>query len=132
MTPNFKPPKAVKRMTTRRIRPVSAKRRKEQPLITAVRAACLERDERCRLAGLLPPCQGELAWCHMEGKRRHQTRRMKPEDRHSTAWTVMLCAKHADLEERHEIRSEYLTDRGADGPMLWMTKSGPTIWELSR
>jgi hypothetical protein len=68
----------------------------------------------------------------MEGKRRSQTRRMKPEDRHSTAWTVMLCARHAEMEERHIVRSEYLTDRGANGPMLWsVPNGGPVMWELS-
>lgn len=130
-----KPPKrrkVVKRMTARsRVRTVSAKQRADLRYAAKVRAACVERDPQCRLAGLLTPCSGDLAWCHMEGKRRHQTRRMKPEERHSTAWTVMLCAAHAELEERHQIRSEYLSARGADGPMLWSVPNhGPVIWEL--
>jgi hypothetical protein len=27
------------------------------------------------------------------------------------------CAMHAEMEERHTVRTKYLTDRGADGPM---------------
>jgi hypothetical protein len=123
--------KPVKRLRTRP-RAMSAKRRKEQPLIAKVRAACVERDGYCRMAGLMGPCQGDSCWCHMQGKRRSQTRRMTPKERHSTAWTVMLCARHAEMEERHTVRTQYLTDRGADGPMLWaVAQGGPVKWELT-
>lgn len=98
----------------------SAKARAEAKVIKAVRAACVERDQGCRLAGHFGVCQGQISWCHMEGKRRHQTRNMAPEERHGTAWTVMLCGRHAEMEERHQIRSEYLTDKGADGLMRFV------------
>jgi hypothetical protein len=111
---------AIKRMRTKPVRKMSAKRRKEAPLIKAVRAECVERDGYCRLAGLFVTCHGESAWCHLEGKRRSQTRNMKPEDRHSAAWTVMLCARHAELEERHVLRSRYDDPaRGAHGLIRW-------------
>lgn len=94
-------------------------KRREAAVVKAVRAACVERDQSCRLAGFYVRCQGALQWCHMEGKRRHQTRGLPPEERHSLVWTVMLCARHADLEERHVVRMCYLTDEGANGAMEW-------------
>jgi hypothetical protein len=115
---------------TKRVR--ARAKRTERAVVEKVRAACVERDGHCRLAGRLGPCEGESYWCHMEGKRRSQTRRMKPEARHDTAWTVMLCARHAEMEERHRVRSQYLSARGANGPMLWTTDRGPAIWELDR
>jgi hypothetical protein len=130
-------PKPVKRLNARkRIKAVSPKRRAEQSVIAKVRAACVKRDGGCRIGQLmsatsLQPCDGDLAWCHMEGKRRHQTRKMAPADRHDTAWTLMLCAFHAELEERHSIRTEYLTAKGANGPMQFTLKSGDVLVEAA-
>jgi len=54
-----------------------------------------------------------MAWAHMEGHRRFETRGLPPEQRHSTAWTLMLCAKHhADYDARR-LR----ITGNADGPL---------------
>ena len=58
-------------------------------------------------------CSGGQQWCHMEGHRRFETRGLPPEQRHSTAWTLMLCAKHhADYDARR-LR----ITGNADGPL---------------
>jgi hypothetical protein len=127
-------PKPAKRATGKRMRvkPQSARQRADLAYAAKVRKVVAARDEVCRLAGRLPPCSGALAWCHMEGHRRSQTRRMAPQDRHSTAWTVMLCARHAEMEERHQVTSEYLTENGADGMMAWVLPGNRLCIELDR
>ena len=128
-------PRTVKKIRTRPRR-VSATQRKDLAYAASVRAAVLERDGFCRVGQLMSkasqkPCDGPLAWCHLQGHRRAQTRRMAPERRHSTAWTVMLCQFHADQEERRLLTYWALTDRGADGPMVWTLPSGDQIVEAA-
>lgn len=117
-----------KSMRTRK--QVRAKRKRtEAAVIKAVRAACVERDGYCRVwpsrvhSDLATA--GESEWAHMPSHRRSKTLGMAPEERHSTAWTLMLCARHHDaLDGRTlpKLEIEPLTDRGADGPMRFTYK----------
>ena len=94
--------------------------RDEAKVKRAVRAACVERDEYCRLYGLYWACRGVSEWAHMPGHLRSQTRGMAPEQRHQTTWTTMLCARHHDaLDGRTlpKLAIKALTDKGADGPL---------------
>lgn len=97
----------------------AVKARKDAAYAKTIRDQVQERDELCRacveyveywtyrIAGL------RLEWCHMEGHRRFETRGLPPEQRHSTTWTLMLCAKHhAD----YDARRLHITGN-ADGPL---------------
>jgi hypothetical protein len=128
-------PKSVKRM---RVKPrrVSATQRKDLAYAAKVRAKVAKRDGFCRVGQLMSKasqkrCDGPLAWCHLQGKRRAQTRRMSPGQRHGTAWTAILCSVHAEMEEKRQLTYRYLTDKGADGPMLWTLPSGDQIVEAA-
>jgi len=89
----------------------AAKARKDAAYAAKVRAAVELRDGGlCRMnyCGREP-----VQWCHMEGHRRFETRGLPPEQRHSTAWTLMLCARHhADYDARR-LR----ITGNADGPL---------------
>lgn len=118
------------------------RRRAEGPVAKAVRAACVERDAYCRICDWennpsdthegddnddLPYAESEHSrgpseWAHLETRAR--TRNMKPELRHTTAITVMLCQFHHDRLDgraRPRLRIKVLTSRGADGPLHWET-----------
>ena len=44
----------------------------------------------------------------------------------------MLCAFHAAMEEQHQIRTAYLTERMADGPMSFtFERTGKTVAEAA-
>ena len=96
----------------------AAKARKDAAYAAKVREWVERRDSFCRVpihrAGIeLGECDGPMAWAHMEGHRRFETRGLPPEQRHSTAWTLMLCAKHhADYDARR-LR----ITGNADGPL---------------
>lgn len=112
--------KPVKRLRAKtRIRPMSAKRRKEAAVIAKVREACVERDGQCRLNDwqlVYGPCEGASQWAHLFDKKRFQTRGMKPSDRHATKWTAMLCERHHRLYDLHVLHIEPENHAlGADG-----------------
>lgn len=110
-------------------RRIAKRRRAEGPVIKAVRAACVERDGYCRYwkdvfeaCCVAVECTGPSEWAHLESRAR--TRNMKPELRHNTATSLMLCKFHHDkLDGRRypRIRVELLTGHGADGPLNWRT-----------
>ena len=121
-------PKPERRKTTK-----ARKDRQEAAVKAQVRAACVERDGGCRFtmfhertgmtrftAHGLKGCDGSSHWCHLPPKTRAHTRRMPPEERHSTAWTIMACKFHHDrLDGRQQPRIvvRCLTPDGADGPI---------------
>lgn len=106
-----------------RTRAKARAKRAEQKVIDAVRAKVLERDG-CRMKQFeRDRCFGRPTWAHMEGHRRHQTRGLPPEERHQEATSIGLCVRHAEEEERHQLRTEYLTDRQALGRMAF-TRAG--------
>lgn len=104
-------------------------KRSEATVKREVRAACVERDGYCRLAGLaiVGQCQGRSEWSHMAGHRRSQTMGRPADERHATAWTSMLCTKHGKLEEDDAIAIVPLTDRGLDGPIEVQWKAPKTL-----
>ena len=99
--------------------------RREAAVKQDVRAACVSRDGFCRVvAALLNDYdvrpRGESEWAHMHAKRRSKTRGQDPEERHTTADSLMLCRFHHDAYDgrtRPRLTIEALTDRGADGPL---------------
>jgi hypothetical protein len=108
-----------------------ANRRVAAKIVRAVRAACVERDGYCRLYPLpmgdefdgprlaWKECVGPSEWAHLEDKRRFKTRGLPPEERHTTRESVMLCQRHHDDYDDRKLTVEFLTERGADGPLAW-------------
>lgn len=97
------------------------KKRAERAVISCVRAACVERDGYCRVAGH-GPCAGPSEWVHLPPRTRAQTRGMTPERRHSSAWTLMACRQHhnrIDGRQRPRLTVAPWSNRdGADGPLV--------------
>ena len=119
--------------------------RAESPVKKAVRAACVERDGHCRVSlvrlgdawvlrigdrmTIAPDtdvwggrCEGPSEWAHLEGRAR--TRNMRPDVRHNTKTSLMLCRKHHDQLDgraRPRLRVDVQTGKGADGPLTWRT-----------
>ena len=96
-------------------------KRQESAVATKVRETVDLRDGYCRLALAqvqFGQCAGPSTWAHLT--RRSATRGMAPEQRHSTETSVKLCTRHHEMEERHRIRHEAMTLRGADGPLRWV------------
>lgn len=96
------------------------KRSAENRYADKVRHYVMEvRDSDCRLACMgVGPCSGVPEWAHLGDKRRCFTRGMKPEDRHSSRWTIKLCTVHHKRYDAHEFEIEYsLEIEGADGPI---------------
>lgn len=102
------------------------KDRAEAKQIKIVRAKCVIRDGFCRFhfgnddtGGMLSHCIGPSAWCHLEDYKRARTRGMVPERRHTTAGSAMLCTTIHEAYDSGRLVLEFLTDRGADGPIRW-------------
>jgi hypothetical protein len=95
------------------------RRRAEAPVAKKVREKCVERDGHCRLAPL-GGCEGPSEWSHIGANKRARTRGMKPERRHTTAGSMMLCRKHHGLYDSGIINVS-TTEAGADGDslMVW-------------
>jgi hypothetical protein len=109
------------------------KDRHEAAVIKKVRAAVVERDGECRLwrdfisrwqnetvTTYIGFCFGPSQWTHLPPKTRAATRKMAPEQRHGTAWTIMACERHHDLldgRQQPRIVVRCLTPDGADGPI---------------
>jgi hypothetical protein len=97
---------------------------REKQIIQRNRAKCERRDGFCRIGHwgdlaieLFGECYGKSEWNHFD--KRSLTRNEDPEDRHSTTCTGMLCASHHRMVDAHDIKFEYLTEEGADGPMAF-------------
>lgn len=112
-------PKPTRRVTLKRRRD-----RAERRVKRTVRGCCIDRDGACRLSngdealtGLVGPCSGPSEWAHFAASRRFKTRGQAPEQRHTTAGSLMLCARHHDDYDQRWVDIEELTARGADGPL---------------
>lgn len=107
---------------------MSAKRRREAPVIQRVREKCVERDGFCRLQELYLPtfgrCAGVSEWAHLGESKRFKTRGMAPERRHTTGGSLMLCTKHHQMYDGHELLILEVTAERADGPLEF-------VWKLS-
>ncbi len=95
------------------------RRRAESPVVKTVRPQCVERDGYCKLTALSAwtgSCRGPSQWMHLGEKKRARTRGMKPEQRHTTAGSMMGCEFHHDLYDTGKIALG-LTPEGANGPI---------------
>ena len=107
--------------------------RLEAAVVTAVRAACVERDGYCLFlrridelgragwAGWPPGCSGPSEWAHLPPYTRAATRGMSPERRHSTQHTAMLCRTHHDHVDGR--RRPTLTIAGNADEILFITRA---------
>ncbi len=111
------------------------RKRADDAVAKAVRAACVERDGYCRFGlpnsdrgdvvvfggGLYwTVCSGPSQWAHMHSRRRSQTRNQAPNVRHDTAHSFMACQRHHDRYDNKSTPRLYvtaLTKAGADGPL---------------
>jgi hypothetical protein len=116
----------IKRVKGRKVRAETAVKQR-------VRFLCVERDGDCRVQGLeaLGACSGESEWAHLEDKKRARTRGMLPEERHATAGSAMFCTTHHQAYDAGEFAVEYLSEKGADGPMAYRTSKGMLAYETS-
>jgi hypothetical protein len=65
-------------------------------------------------------CDGPSQWAHLGDKKRAKTRGMKPDARHTTEGSLMLCRRHHDRYDGRQmpsLRIKALTEHGADGPL---------------
>lgn len=102
----------------------------------AVRAMVVDRDGYCRLSArvqrlsrderedITMPCEGESEWAHLEDKRRARTVGMAPEERHTTAGSLMLCRAHHRAYDGARISITLLSRYGADGPLRFTGRRG--------
>lgn len=107
-------PEPLKRTKRRKLR-------KESEVKMEVRAFCVVRDGDCRLRGRLPwfPCDGVSEWAHLGDKKRARTRGMKPEDRHTSAGSMMLCTVHHRAYDDGRMSYRPLTKQGANGLVVF-------------
>lgn len=123
---------AARRKTARR-------RRAEGEVVKAVRPMCVARDGYCRTSryDLLAAshalgicCRGRSEWAHLGDKKRARTRGMAPEERHTTAGSLMLCGRMHRLYDDGELQIEALTEHGADGRLRF--RLGEAVYEEPR
>ena len=89
--PAYAHPKPERRTTTTR-----RKRRQERAVTQSIRAQCVARDGYCRVSsdGVDFNCSGPSEWAHFGDHTRARTRGQDPEQRHTTAGSLMLCRFH--------------------------------------
>jgi hypothetical protein len=105
---------------------------RERQIIKANRAYCERRDGDCRIGywgeiaiALFGECMSTSEWNHF--RRRSKSRGEPPEERHSTEVTGMLCGRHHDMVDEHEIDFVYLTSKRADGLMKFWNAMGELV-----
>jgi len=111
------------------------RKRREAKVVKAVRPQVVARDGYCRLseAARLHPdefgeCSGPSEWSHYNAThRRSKTRGQPPEERHTTAGSMMLCRKHShDYDQNRTDITVQDEARGCDGPVT--AKRGGAVW----
>ncbi len=106
------------------------KKRQEQKVIQEVRPQCVARDGYCRVYNKrMGECSGESQWAHYGPYKRARTRGKPPEERHTTAGSLMLCVGHHDDYDEERMKIEALTDRECNGPLKF-EKDGVTYLEV--
>lgn len=105
----------------RRSKRTAKRLRAEKKVIDLVYPAVVNRDGYCRasLLGALCPCSGPPEWAHFGDKKRFKTRGQKPEERHTTAGSLMLCRFHHREYDQHRLRIEAKTEKGCDGALFF-------------
>lgn len=114
MTSPMRKPKGI---TARRRQ---AKAAGERRVIQDVRAKVVKRDGYCRLVHMseVGLCSGPSEWAHIGRFRRHLTRGMAPEKRHTTEGTAMLCRTHHTAYDAHRFDIETTPDLGMNGAFV--------------
>lgn len=99
-------------------------KRKATKVVKSVRARCVERDGYCRMltdsGAYSVGCAGPSEWAHLGDKKRFKTRGQPPEQRHTTAGSLMTCKRHHDAYDGRSVPGLdiiILTELGADGPL---------------
>jgi len=107
------------------------RRRAERKVIDRVRPAVVARDGYCRVANVraMGACRGASEWAHLGEKRRFRTRGLPPDERHTTADSVMFCDGHHDAYDDHAFEIEKLTTGGADGRLRYVARDGTVLHE---
>src|SRR3990167_1855659 len=91
------------------------KDRRESQVKQQVRALCVARDGDCRMAGISwHVCGGASEWAHLGDKKRARTRGMKPEIRHTTDGSLMLCTTAHQDNDQGRMHIVLLSRDGAD------------------
>lgn len=109
------------------------KRREERQaagIVQDVRQHDVDRDGFCRLnrcpeaLAQLGPHGQRSEWAHLGDKKRHKTRGLAPEDRHTTEGTAMICDAHHRGRrgyDGHAFEIEFADPKlGADGPLIYV------------
>lgn len=93
--------------------------RREAAVKKSVRAAVADRDVDCRYGRYNDPftCAGQREWAHFGRYKRFKTRRMRPESRHCTEGSLLLCTKHHRQYDAGTLKITALTNKGCDGPL---------------
>lgn len=60
-------------------------------------------------------CDGPSEWAHFDALKRARTRGRPPEERHTTAGSLMLCRRHHDAYDDGDLLIDALTSDGCDG-----------------
>lgn len=108
---------------------IKAKADRAEALVERLtRAACVVRDGECRyhsatskyddvFVNVVPDwkCGGPSQWSHFGAKRRARTRGMEPEERHTTAGSLMLCLPIHEAYDAGLLKITALTRHGCDG-----------------
>lgn len=89
-----------------------AKAAKDGRYARTIRAQVAERDGWCRVRRdgwtdailmVFGACNGASEWAHLGDKKRFKTRGLPPEERHTTAGSLMLCEKHHDAYDEGRL-----------------------------
>jgi hypothetical protein len=117
------------------------KKRHERAVVQSVRPEVVARDGYCRLQWhdnetrlmlqrMFGTCQGPSEWSHYnETHRRSKTMGQAPEQRHTTAHSLMLCKYHANEYDQNRMRILERTERGCNGPLRF-SRNG-NVWQES-
>ena len=124
-------PKHRPRTTTRN-------RSRVRVAIGTARAECVERDGPCRVAKAIAEadnvliqndlvmafgeCQGRSEWSHYNAThRRSKTVNQDPEERHTSAHSLMLCTYHGAEYDQHRMDITELEPAGCHGRLRFQT-----------
>lgn len=117
---------------------IKAKADRAEALVEKLtRAACVLRDGHCRMTAggddvfigavklMSMPCEGPSEWAHFGKKRRARTRGMQPEERHTTAGSLMLCQVMHRAYDSGWLKITALTRHGCDGRLKFRWRKEP-------
>lgn len=101
------------------------KARTDAAYAAGIRELVAARDGFCRhgydvrLGDRFARCSGPSEWAHFGEHKRFKTRGMAPEDRHTTAGSLMLCRSCHMAYDRGVLLIIAKTGRLCDGPLLY-------------